>query len=170
MISCNMDTFTVGAHISILVHTDTHRHTNTCHWPWANLTWNDHSQQKPSRIVWQRGSSWLGTTIRQRHRYMMSSARDIPTGNGDPKQQHSLVWPDLEGQWLTWWGKIGIIGFVTSQRICCSWPQGLKSCKKKLWWCRIRYLHKQRANPSYTDDAAVLVPSQLEQLFVTLSD
>ena len=101
---------------------------------------------------------------------LMSSARDIPTGNGDPKQQHSLVWPDLEGQWLTWWGKIGIIGFVTSQRICCSWPQGLKSCKKKLWWCRIRYLHKQRANPSYTDDAAVLVPSQLEQLFVTLSD
>ena len=49
-------------------------------------------------------SSWLDTntaasSVYDGHRTWYS--------NGDPKQQHLLVWPDLEGQWLTQWGKIG---------------------------------------------------------------
>ena len=52
----------------ISTYTDIHRHTNTYHWPWPNLTWNDHSQQI-SRIVWQRAVLAGLALIRQRHRY-----------------------------------------------------------------------------------------------------
>ena len=158
MISCRNRQGHTNRSVHTSVHTQTytlHRHTNTYHWPWPNLTWNDHSQQI-SRIVWQRAVLARLALIRQRHRYMMGWPAacvgilfDITTIFSYKILSLAVKSNRFFGKWRIQWYQFYLIRSVIDL------PGQVKLKNVAVWGHRCPLEYHVRCS-SCTDDAAVL--------------